>query len=223
MAVLVTAIHADPLPLGLKTICVGAACERMQSLRLGTAGTSPAMTAGRPATSRGIGRYPRGCRCRRRAASPWLSLARGAWLRRREARRAPARSCNSRPAGAHRQVRHRHEIVCAPHLERQQRTSVSYPSNGHSPPTSIELAGSLPAVDNFQERTSACRGWTFQTGRSGFGQLLSFGRGRRKVHLGRVRSSVGRRSGVDIGHSAEGSSRNIVTYAKVLLDRADAL
>jgi hypothetical protein len=46
MAVLVTAIHADPLPLGLKTCCVGAA--------LGTAGTSPAMTAGRPATSRAL-------------------------------------------------------------------------------------------------------------------------------------------------------------------------
>lgn len=52
MAVLVTAIHAVPPPLGLKAHCVGAACGRMQSIRLGVAGTSPAMT--------GLGRASKG-------------------------------------------------------------------------------------------------------------------------------------------------------------------
>jgi hypothetical protein len=41
--------------------------------------------------------------------------------------------------------------------------------------------------------------------------------------MGRFRSSIERRSGVDIGDSAERLSRDIVVYTEVLLDRADAL
>jgi hypothetical protein len=45
MAGLVPAIHAGPPTLILKIVRKGAACGRMLRIRLGMAGTSPAMTS----------------------------------------------------------------------------------------------------------------------------------------------------------------------------------